>query len=344
MLSSIRPWECPWPERSRCRTKSVFVAQSPATSRRRKELGKYRFRIADLAGRRVLARQVGRVAVFGEVPFTTLFNVPHPEGRQVGDRRRLLAAIRRRPDDDDNLLSRAADVDELADALAGERLAHHRQGLLAVMAGRGVGGIAAVPLDVGIEELADGVEVPAQGGFIAASGQLHIGHWVIVAARRPTIWLAAAGPPIFDLPHEPTQVRRHGDKRRGTVPRHAGTRCPPFSSETGTDERRAGRLLSRGRSNAGIAPLRCSLASGCRRESAPRFPRRIQGPSSDATLERQVASAPLALLQLLLQLLLQVILQVPLGGLGEGVVSLLLLEPLGVTLPEPLGVTHLALL
>jgi hypothetical protein len=35
-------------------------------------LGKYRFRIADLAGRRVLAQQVDGVAVFGEVPFTTL--------------------------------------------------------------------------------------------------------------------------------------------------------------------------------------------------------------------------------------------------------------------------------
>lgn len=36
-------------------------------------LGKYRFRIADLAGPRVLAKQVTRVAVFGEVPFSTLF-------------------------------------------------------------------------------------------------------------------------------------------------------------------------------------------------------------------------------------------------------------------------------
>ncbi len=32
-----------------------------------------------------------------------------------------------------------------------------------------------MPLDVGIEELADGAEIPAQGSFIAASCQLHVG-------------------------------------------------------------------------------------------------------------------------------------------------------------------------
>ncbi|MFZ1990965.1 MAG: hypothetical protein WAW96_14480 [Alphaproteobacteria bacterium] len=36
-------------------------------------LGKYRFRLADLAGRRVLARQASGVGVFGQVPFSTLF-------------------------------------------------------------------------------------------------------------------------------------------------------------------------------------------------------------------------------------------------------------------------------
>ncbi len=36
-------------------------------------LGKYRFRLADLSGRRVLAQQVAGIAVFGEVPFSTLF-------------------------------------------------------------------------------------------------------------------------------------------------------------------------------------------------------------------------------------------------------------------------------
>jgi hypothetical protein len=36
-------------------------------------LGKYRFRIADLSGRRVLAQQVSGIGVFGEVPFSTLF-------------------------------------------------------------------------------------------------------------------------------------------------------------------------------------------------------------------------------------------------------------------------------
>jgi hypothetical protein len=36
-------------------------------------LGKYRFRIADLAGQRVLAQQVSGIAVFGQVPFSTLF-------------------------------------------------------------------------------------------------------------------------------------------------------------------------------------------------------------------------------------------------------------------------------
>lgn len=36
-------------------------------------LGKYRFRIADLSGRRVLAQQVAGIAMFGQVPFTRLF-------------------------------------------------------------------------------------------------------------------------------------------------------------------------------------------------------------------------------------------------------------------------------
>jgi hypothetical protein len=36
-------------------------------------LGTYRLRIADLVGRRVLAQQVAGIAVFGEVPFSTLF-------------------------------------------------------------------------------------------------------------------------------------------------------------------------------------------------------------------------------------------------------------------------------
>ena len=36
-------------------------------------LGKYRFRIADLIGHRVLAQQVSGIAVFGQVPFSTLF-------------------------------------------------------------------------------------------------------------------------------------------------------------------------------------------------------------------------------------------------------------------------------
>jgi len=36
------------------------------------DLGRYRFRLADMVGRRVLAQQVLGVAVFGEVPFSTL--------------------------------------------------------------------------------------------------------------------------------------------------------------------------------------------------------------------------------------------------------------------------------
>jgi hypothetical protein len=36
-------------------------------------LGKYRLRIADLSGHRVLARQVSGIGVFGQVPFSTLF-------------------------------------------------------------------------------------------------------------------------------------------------------------------------------------------------------------------------------------------------------------------------------
>jgi hypothetical protein len=39
-------------------------------------LGKYRLRIADLAGRYLLAQQAAGVAVFGEVPFSMLFNSP----------------------------------------------------------------------------------------------------------------------------------------------------------------------------------------------------------------------------------------------------------------------------
>ncbi|MBS1860416.1 MAG: hypothetical protein JSS68_01750 [Actinobacteria bacterium] len=38
-------------------------------------LGKYRLRIADLAGHYALAKQVAGVAVFGEVPFSTLFGM-----------------------------------------------------------------------------------------------------------------------------------------------------------------------------------------------------------------------------------------------------------------------------
>lgn len=37
-------------------------------------LGTYRLRIADLIGRRVLAQQVGTLSVYGQVPFSTLFN------------------------------------------------------------------------------------------------------------------------------------------------------------------------------------------------------------------------------------------------------------------------------
>lgn len=37
------------------------------------QLGKYRLRLADLSGRRVLARQVVGIGVFGSVPFSTLF-------------------------------------------------------------------------------------------------------------------------------------------------------------------------------------------------------------------------------------------------------------------------------
>ena len=37
-------------------------------------LGKYRFRLADLVGHRVLAQQVAGIAVFGQVPFSTLYN------------------------------------------------------------------------------------------------------------------------------------------------------------------------------------------------------------------------------------------------------------------------------
>lgn len=43
-------------------------AQLPAMA-----LGKYRFRIVDLIGKRVLAQDRGHVAVFGQVPFSTLF-------------------------------------------------------------------------------------------------------------------------------------------------------------------------------------------------------------------------------------------------------------------------------
>jgi hypothetical protein len=37
-------------------------------------LGTYRLRIADLIGRRVIAQQVGTLPVYGQVPFSTLFN------------------------------------------------------------------------------------------------------------------------------------------------------------------------------------------------------------------------------------------------------------------------------
>jgi hypothetical protein len=37
-------------------------------------LGSYRLRIADLVGHRVLAQQVGTLSVYGQVPFSTLFN------------------------------------------------------------------------------------------------------------------------------------------------------------------------------------------------------------------------------------------------------------------------------
>jgi hypothetical protein len=37
-------------------------------------LGEYRYRIADLSGHRVLAQQAAGVAVFGQVPFSTLFS------------------------------------------------------------------------------------------------------------------------------------------------------------------------------------------------------------------------------------------------------------------------------
>jgi hypothetical protein len=42
-------------------------------------LGKYRLRIADLAGHRVLARKVAGVGVFGQVPFLTLFKTSNYE-------------------------------------------------------------------------------------------------------------------------------------------------------------------------------------------------------------------------------------------------------------------------
>lgn len=48
-------------------------------------LGKYRLRIADLSGHRVLAQQVAGIGVFGQVPFSTLFQgSEHDQGVFAG--------------------------------------------------------------------------------------------------------------------------------------------------------------------------------------------------------------------------------------------------------------------
>jgi hypothetical protein len=60
---------------------------------------------------------------------------------------------------------------------------HELQGLLAAVAGAVGGRVAAMPADVRIQEIADGVEVAVQDGFEAPASELNVahGHPAIVA-------------------------------------------------------------------------------------------------------------------------------------------------------------------
>jgi hypothetical protein len=112
----------------------------------------------------------GSERVVGVRVMDHLDGLPVSKRRQVGAQGRPLAALGRRPRDHDHLVARAEDIDKFANTSPAERLSHELQRLLAVVAGGGRGSVAAMPLNVGIEKVADHVEVPAKGGLIAATG------------------------------------------------------------------------------------------------------------------------------------------------------------------------------
>lgn len=107
------------------------------------------------------------------------------EGGQVGHERRWIALVGWGPHDHDNPFVGTDHVDELADAAGSARPAHEGQCFVAVVARTRGGLVAAMPLDVGVEQPADDVEVAAQRGFVAAAGQLDVGlgHNLILPAR-----------------------------------------------------------------------------------------------------------------------------------------------------------------
>jgi hypothetical protein len=103
-----------------------------------------------------------------------LDDLPTAEGGEVCDQRRLLAALGRRAHDHHDLVARADDIDKLAEAPMLVRAAHECQSLAAIVACTGGGSIASVPLDIAIEQFADGTEVADRRGFKTPARQFDV--------------------------------------------------------------------------------------------------------------------------------------------------------------------------
>jgi hypothetical protein len=73
-----------------------------------------------------------------------------------------------------DLVAGVDEFDELAEGAALAGLSHDVEGLLAVVAGACGGRVAAVPPDLGIEQVGDDVEISIEDGLIAAPSQFDV--------------------------------------------------------------------------------------------------------------------------------------------------------------------------
>jgi DNA-binding MarR family transcriptional regulator len=103
-----------------------------------------------------------------------LDDLPTLERGEVRDQLCVLSVFRRRAHDHHYLVACTDDVDEFAETAVFIGATHELQCLPTVPAGANSSGVAAVPLDVAIEEFPDGVEVPDRGRLKTKARQLNV--------------------------------------------------------------------------------------------------------------------------------------------------------------------------